>query len=77
MCYSELHILGTAEKGLLSSQNTKPPKFESSSSSQLWLWAKVSFWVPTQAGLSFFEQYFLCSVESPCGQLCIRTLPLV
>lgn len=43
MWYLELHVLGTAERGPLSSQNTKPAKFDSSSSFQCWLWAEDVF----------------------------------
>lgn len=35
--------IGTAGRGPLSSQNTKPAKFESSFSFQCWLWAEDVF----------------------------------
>lgn len=62
-------ILGTAERGPVSSQNSKPADDGPSSSSPLTLGRERLFGVHAQAGLPSFEACFPCSVGRPYGLL--------
>lgn len=72
------HTLGTAEGGLLSPQSSKPPKLESSSSSQLWLWAEdVFLGCPLrQTSLSLRLVVFCVQRGAPVGGCVLHDLTL-